>query len=47
LGGGKGMEWNRKKKKKYFKNIISFPLFGSLSKREWKGMERPFPCLEV
>jgi hypothetical protein len=31
----------------YFKNILSFPLFGSLSRREWKGMERPFPCLGV
>jgi hypothetical protein len=38
------MEW---KKKEYFKNILSFPLFGSLSKREWKGMGRPFPCLGV
>ena len=29
--------WGKKKKKKeYFKNIISFPLFGSLSRREWK-----------
>jgi hypothetical protein len=26
-------------KKEYFKNILSFPLFGSLSRREWKGME--------
>jgi hypothetical protein len=31
LGRGKGME-----KKEYFKNILSFPLFGSLSRREWK-----------
>ena len=34
-------------KKEYFKNILSFPLFGSLSKREWKGMEIPFPCLTL
>jgi hypothetical protein len=49
LGRGKGMEWNgkKKKKKKKFKNILSFPLFGSLSMREWKGIERPFPCLGV
>jgi hypothetical protein len=40
LGGGKGMEWKNK-------NILSFPMFGSLSRREWNGMERPFPCLEV
>ena len=46
LGGGKGIEWNEKKKE-YFKNILSFPLFGSLSRREWKGMERSFPCLGV
>jgi hypothetical protein len=39
LGGGK--------KKKKFKNILFFPLFGSLSMREWKGMERPFHCLGV
>jgi hypothetical protein len=40
--------WNgMEKKKEYFKNILSFPLFRSLSKREWKGMERPFPCLGV
>jgi hypothetical protein len=45
LGGGKGMEW--KKKEEYFKNILSFPLFRSLNRREWKGMERPFPCLGV
>jgi hypothetical protein len=37
----------KKKKKKNFKNILFFPLFGSLSRREWKGMERPFPCLRV
>jgi hypothetical protein len=36
LGGGKGMEWNGKKE--YFKNILSFLLFGNLSRREWKGM---------
>jgi hypothetical protein len=30
-------EWNGKKKKEYFKNILSFPLFGSLSRREWKN----------
>ena len=30
-----GMEW-KKIKNKYFKNISSFPLFGSLSMREWK-----------
>jgi hypothetical protein len=38
LGGGKRMEWNgmEKKKKEYFKNILSFPLFRSLSRREWK-----------
>ena len=36
LGGGKGMEWNGMEKKEYFKNILSFPLFGSLSRREWK-----------
>jgi hypothetical protein len=44
------MGWNEKKKKKkkeYFKNILSFPLFGSLSTREWEGMERSFPCLGV
>jgi hypothetical protein len=41
-------EWNgMKKKKEYFKNIFSFPLFGSLSRREWKEMERPYPCLGV
>jgi hypothetical protein len=34
LGGWKEMEWNGKKKKEYFKNILSFPLFGSLSRRE-------------
>jgi hypothetical protein len=35
LGGGK--EWNEmEKKKEYFKNILSFFLFGSLSRREWK-----------
>ena len=45
LGGGKEIEWNGKKK--YFKNIFSFPLFGSLSRREWKGMKRSFPCLGV
>jgi hypothetical protein len=44
-GERNGMEW--KKKKEYFKNILFFPLFGSLSRREWKGMERPFPCLGV
>jgi hypothetical protein len=43
-GERNGIEW---KKKEYFKNILSFPLFGSLSRREWKGMERPFPCLGV
>jgi hypothetical protein len=42
-----GKEWNGMEKKEYFKNIFSFPLFGSLSRREWKGMERPFPCLGV
>ena len=49
FGRGKRIEWNGKKKKKeeYFKNILSFPLFGSLSRREWKGIERPFPCLGV
>jgi hypothetical protein len=31
----------------YFKNILSFSLFGSLSMRELKGMERSFPCLGV
>jgi hypothetical protein len=41
LGGGKGMEWNGMEWKNiyiyiYFKNILSFPLFGSLSRREWK-----------
>jgi UDP-N-acetylglucosamine:LPS N-acetylglucosamine transferase len=37
LGGEKGMEWKNKKKiKNYFKNILSFPLFRSLSMREWK-----------
>jgi hypothetical protein len=41
------MEWNGMEKKEYFKNILSFPLFGSLSRREWKGMERRFPCLGV
>jgi hypothetical protein len=47
LGGGRnGIEW-KKKKKEYFKNILLFPLFGSLSRSEWKGMERPFPCLGV
>ena len=35
LRGGKGMEW-KKKKKKYFKIILFFPLFGSLNRREWK-----------
>jgi hypothetical protein len=35
-----------KKKEEYFKNILLFPLFGSLSMREWKGMERPFPGME-
>ena len=52
LGGGKRMEWNGKIYIYiyiyiYFKNILSFPLFGSLSRRKWKGMERPFPCLGV
>jgi hypothetical protein len=28
------MKWNEKKKE-YFKNILSFLLFGSLSSREW------------
>jgi hypothetical protein len=42
LGGGKGME-----KKEYFKNILSFSLFGSLSRREWKGMESSFSCFRV
>jgi hypothetical protein len=28
------MEWNGKKE--YFKNILLFPLFGTLSRREWK-----------
>ena len=37
LGGGKGMEWNGKKKK--IKNILSFPLFTSLSRREWNRRE--------
>jgi hypothetical protein len=42
------MEWKgKKKKKKYFKNILFFLLFGSLSRREWKGMESSFPCLGV
>jgi hypothetical protein len=33
-GGGEmnGMEWKNK-------NIFSFPLFGSLSRREWNGMK--------
>jgi hypothetical protein len=31
-----GKEWNGMEKKEYFKNILFFPLFGSLSKREWK-----------
>jgi hypothetical protein len=43
----RGKEWNGMEKKEYFKNILSFSLFGSLSKWEWKGMERPFPCLGV
>jgi hypothetical protein len=34
-------------KKEYFKNILPFPLFGSLSRKEWKGMKRPFSCLGV
>jgi hypothetical protein len=48
FGRGKknGMEWKKKIIIK-FKNILSFPLFGSLSRREWKGMEIPFPCLGV
>ena len=31
------MKWNeqKKKKKEYFKNILSFLLFESLSSREW------------
>jgi hypothetical protein len=43
------MEWNGKKKEEeeYFKNILSFSLFESLSRREWKGIERPFLCLRV
>ena len=43
LGGGKEMECNGTKWKKiyiYFKNILFFPLFGSLSRREWEGMKR-------
>jgi hypothetical protein len=47
FGREKGIKWNEKKKKKNFKNILFFSLFGSLSRREWKGMERPFPCLGV
>jgi hypothetical protein len=31
----------------YFKNILSFPLFGSLSMRELEEMKRSFPCLGV
>ena len=32
-----GIEWNgEKKEEEYFKNILSFFLFGSLSTREWK-----------
>ena len=43
-----GKEWNgMKKEEEYFRNILFFPLFGSLSRREWKGMERPFSCLRV
>ena len=54
MGGGKGMKWNeqKKKKKEYFKNILSFLLFESLSSREWiplfrslseeNGMEHSF-----
>jgi hypothetical protein len=39
--------FGREKKEEYFKNILSFSLFGSLSRREWKGMEIPSPCLGV
>ena len=46
-GERNGMEWKNIYIYIYFKNILSFPLFGSLSRRKWKGMERPFPCLEV
>ena len=53
LGGGK--KWNGIEEKKkiyiyiyiYFKNILFFPLFESLSRRAWKEMERPFFCLKV
>jgi hypothetical protein len=44
---GRGKRNGMEKKKEYFKNILFFLLFGSLSRREWKGMERPFPCLRV
>ena len=47
FGGGKGIEWNGIYIYIYFKNILSFPLFGSLSMRELKKMERSFPCLRV
>ena len=45
LGERKRIEWNGKKF--FFENILSFPLFGSLSRREWKEMKSSFPCLGV
>ncbi len=44
---GRGERDGMKKKKKNFENIFLFPLFGSLSRREWKSIERSFICLRV